>query len=491
MNALLYARVSTEKQSDKDLSIPAQLQGMRDYARQRDWAVVEEFIEPGASAKTSDRPSLQRLLSRVRESGGNIDVVLVHKIDRLARNVFDHATIKAFLKEHGVRLASVVENTDDTVSGQLVENIMASIAQFYSANLGEEVRKGMRQKVLKGGWPHRPPRGYRAASDAEGHAVVVPDPVEAQAIKQAFETYAAGRSSFRDVAKLLFDLGVATNKSRPLSPEGARRILSNEFYMGRVTWRDLAVAGTHEPLVSATVFERAAQKMKARSESPGSRGTANGFPLRGIAICASCRGNMTAGWHKSANGRRFGYYRCNRRAYDKASCPNTRYCPASIVHTQIRQLCDTLRLSPDRLVALRADVETVVRSRATSDAIAQEEIGPQLSQIRRQELQLTKRFIAGEIQPSVYTVAARELADRRATKQAVVEKQPQPVDEIVSQIDRLLAEAESVGRLQGALAEERQRDLLRIVFQHVVLDFSGMLGFALRPPFDEILPAGR
>src|SRR5260221_5414407 len=133
MNCIVYARVSTDKQAEKDLSIPAQLQAMREYARHQGWSVVEEFVEPGASAKTTDRPALQRLLSLVRDRESKIDVLLVHKVDRLARNVYDHATIKVLLKQHDIRLASVVENLDDSVPGQLVENIMASIAQFYSA----------------------------------------------------------------------------------------------------------------------------------------------------------------------------------------------------------------------------------------------------------------------------------------------------------------------------------------------------------------------
>src|SRR6266699_1178420 len=130
MNCVLYARVSTDKQAEKDLSIPAQLQLMRDYARQHEWTIIEEFVEPGASAKTADRPILQRLLSRLRDGDSKIQVVLVHKIDRLARSVYDHAVIKALLTANEVRLASVVENVDDSVSGQLVENIMASLAQF-------------------------------------------------------------------------------------------------------------------------------------------------------------------------------------------------------------------------------------------------------------------------------------------------------------------------------------------------------------------------
>src|SRR5687767_1372693 len=122
MNCILYARVSTDKQAD--LSIPAQLEAMRAYAHQHHWAVSEEFIEPGASAKTADRPALQQLLARVRNPKIHTDVVVVHKIDRLARNVYDHATIKALLKQRNIQLASVVENVDDTVPGQLVENIM-------------------------------------------------------------------------------------------------------------------------------------------------------------------------------------------------------------------------------------------------------------------------------------------------------------------------------------------------------------------------------
>src|SRR5438477_12812799 len=84
MNCIVYARVSTDKQAEKELSIPAQLQAMREYARQHDWKIVQEFLEPGVSAKTVDRPALQRLLSYVRDSEIRIEVVLVAKIDRLA-----------------------------------------------------------------------------------------------------------------------------------------------------------------------------------------------------------------------------------------------------------------------------------------------------------------------------------------------------------------------------------------------------------------------
>src|SRR5258708_40006411 len=111
MNCLIYARVSTDKQADKELSIPAQLQAMRQYAGHRGWTTLNEFVEAGVSARTAQRPVLRQLLSRCRDhQDAKVDVVLVHKIDRLARNLADHVAIRALLRQRQITLASVTEN---------------------------------------------------------------------------------------------------------------------------------------------------------------------------------------------------------------------------------------------------------------------------------------------------------------------------------------------------------------------------------------------
>jgi DNA invertase Pin-like site-specific DNA recombinase len=235
MNCILYARVSTDKQAEKDLSMPAQLQLMRDYARQHDWTVVEEFLEPGASAITAQRPELQRLLARVKDGEPKVDVVVVHKLDRMARNIEDHVAIRASLKRADVRLASVAENVDESVSGQLVENIMASIAQFYSANLGEEARKGMRQKVLKGGWPHKPPRGYVTVRNEDGRGSRLElHRRDSALMRSAFELYATGHYSVKALAQRLANDGLTAKSGRPVAMSYLRRLLANPFYAGRI-----------------------------------------------------------------------------------------------------------------------------------------------------------------------------------------------------------------------------------------------------------------
>jgi site-specific DNA recombinase len=273
MNCVVYARVSTDKQAEKELSIPAQLQAMREYAKQRAWVIVEEFVEPGASAKTSDRPALQRLLGRVQRSDTRIDVVLVHKIDRLARNVYDHATMRALFKQHDVRLASVVENVDDSTSGQLIENIMASLAQFYSANLSEEVKKGMRQKVLRGGWPHKPPRGFmlEKRSDGVGNRVAI-HPKHGPLMRRAFELYSSGLYSIRSVAVLLAREGLLARHGGPIPQAHLRRLLTNSFYAGRVRWHDMECPSQHPALVSQLVFDKVQEVLRQRYRNPGAKG---------------------------------------------------------------------------------------------------------------------------------------------------------------------------------------------------------------------------
>ena len=108
MNCLAYARVSTTEQADKDLSIPAQLDAIKVYAEDNKFAIVDEFVDAGESAKSADRPQLQEMLSRCRRDK-SIEFVLIHKLDRLARNLNDHVAIKALLGKNNIQLISVTE----------------------------------------------------------------------------------------------------------------------------------------------------------------------------------------------------------------------------------------------------------------------------------------------------------------------------------------------------------------------------------------------
>jgi site-specific DNA recombinase len=199
MRAVIYLRVSTKEQVEKDLteegfSIAAQREACVRLLAERGWELVDEYADKGESARTADRPQLRAMLARVAEDG-DVEAVVVHKVDRLARNIEDHVAIRALLRRRGVTLVSVAENLDETASGRLVEGIHALMAEFYSANLANEVRKGMSQKAKSGGYPHKAPLGYLNLREPIGGrqvAHIVADPERAPLVRRAFELYATG-----------------------------------------------------------------------------------------------------------------------------------------------------------------------------------------------------------------------------------------------------------------------------------------------------------
>ncbi len=189
--ALVYLRVSRKEQAQRDgdaegYSIPAQRAACQRKAESMGAEVVGEYVDRGESARSADRPELQRLLAALQAEP--VDFVIVHKVDRLARNRHDDVVLTAAITATGAQLVSVSENIDETPSGLLLHGIMSSIAEFYSRNLAAEVIKGTQQKVSAGGTPHVAPLGYlNVRKLIDGHEVrtVEVDPERAEHVRWA------------------------------------------------------------------------------------------------------------------------------------------------------------------------------------------------------------------------------------------------------------------------------------------------------------------
>lgn len=461
--------------------MPAQLQLMRDYAHQHDWMVVEEFLEPGASAKTADRPALQQLLAKVRDSSVKIDVVLVHKIDRLARSVYDHATIRALLQQRGIRLASVVENVDDSISGQLVENIMASIAQFYSANLGEEVKKGMRVMIQRGEWPHLPPRGYLQSRTADNRPLAVPDEAVAPAIAEAFELYATGRFSLRDIGEELLIRGVTTGAGRPLPLSYVRDMLENPFYAGRFRWNGAEYPAKHVPVVSEALFLRVQQVLRHRFKTPGERGRAR-YLLRGLATCGECGYRMTAERHK-----RWAYYRCIQNAHGRCHAGFSNVTPT---HGALLALYRRLHLPETLKSVIHAAALAECERRSARAKQSDQALRRRRERLLAREIKLTEAFTAGDTSTEAYRALTGKIRADIAAVDAALQEQRLSATDLMAKVDRLLEAASSLSDLHGSLDLVKQQQLLALVFARLTLDRGDIVDYALRPPFEGLLQAG-
>lgn len=306
MNVILYTRVSTKEQVE-GYSLSSQEKVCRDYAKKQGWNVVEIFEEQGESAKTADRTQLLKLLEYCSRNKGKIDALLVYKLDRFARDSSDHHTIRAALSRYGMVLRSVTENIDETSTGKFMENMFAAVNQFDNDVRADRTRAGMKEKVRQGLWSWAPPMGYKSSS-----AGMIIDKEKAPFIRQAFEIYATGNYTIREIAKRFNKWGIKTKKGNRISPQAATRILENKLYMGVIAvkgWQD-EVVGVHERIVSPELFCKVQAVRRGKSTTAVPRLVNNPeFPLKNITKCLDCGKYLTAS-KSTGRSQRYAYYHC-------------------------------------------------------------------------------------------------------------------------------------------------------------------------------------
>jgi DNA invertase Pin-like site-specific DNA recombinase len=331
LTAVSYARVSTVDQARRGglaegFSIPAQRSAIRAKADSVGAVIVKEFVDAGESARSADRPQLQQMLDYLRTHP--VDLVIVHKLDRLARDRASDVTINLAIRQAGARLVSVTENVDETPQGQLVHGIFSSVAEFYSRNLAQEVLKGMEQKVRNGGSLGRAPVGYmniRELIDGREVRTVQVDPQQAPHFRWAFETYANDPDmTISTLTELLKDRGLtlratAKQPERPLLRSNVHRMLTNRFYLGTVTWKGVEHPGAHEPLIDEQIFSRVQDKLDG-NRAGGNRERKHRQYLAGSLYCGRCHSRLLYMVTTGRRGGRYEYFVCSGRHTKSNDC---------------------------------------------------------------------------------------------------------------------------------------------------------------------------
>lgn len=281
---------------------------------------VVVYTDAGFSAKTANRPAFQRMLEDIE--AGRIGAVIVWKLDRFARNRLDALQAKERLRKAGVKLYSVTEPLDDTPSGLITEGMLQLIAEWYSADLKHKVTAGLKKRAEKGLMNAMPPFGYcQSAHPAADPPVIVPE--EAELIREAYERFATGTVSYRDIATDWNHKGLRTRHRAPAGrPEdgprlwtgdSVRKLIQSPIYKGLVPYKDELFPGRHEAIVSEELWalaNRVGGRMRGMSTSYKQ---VRFYPLAGILKCAGCGSNLQG--NHSESGKAHRYYReaANRR----------------------------------------------------------------------------------------------------------------------------------------------------------------------------------
>ena len=322
--AVSYIRVSTREQaqrggSEEGFSLPAQREANKKKAASMGALVVKEFADRGESARSANRPELQKMLTYLKEDGG-IDYVIVHKLDRLARNRADDVEINRAFEQAGVRLVSTSENIDQTPGGMLLHGIMSSIAEFYSRNLANEVLKGMGEKARNGGTLGKAPLGYInvRAKDEHGREIrtVALDEERAPLIRLAFTEYATGNWTVSQLATHLAGLGLdlpatPTKPAKPITKGRLHTLLRHPYYKGIVTFQGVEYPGRHQALVDAATWQTVQDIMD--SHRNGERQRLHNHHLKTTIACGLCGARLLVQNAKNGRGVIYPYFVCARR----------------------------------------------------------------------------------------------------------------------------------------------------------------------------------
>lgn len=345
--AAAYIRVSTEDQTE--FSPAAQLRELQDYAATHCLVLDQRYVyaDEGISGRKAEkRPAFMQMISDAKSAAHPFDVILVHKFDRFARSREDSIVYKSMLKRCGVEVVSIKEPLAEGSYSGVMEAIYESFAEAYSINLGQEVRKGMTEKALRGEPQTTPPFGYRIENKQ-----FYPHETEAPIVRQIFERFSSGEGLF-SIAKWLNAQGVTTHRGTPFENRTVEYILRNPVYVGMLRWNPkrkcrrnfndpdtLVVRGKHEPIIDQELWDAAQKHMaevKARWRYHGRPSHDRKHWLCGIVRCSACGATLV--YSKPH------YLKCNN--YCRGRCSHSQHIPVCTLATaMISQLRNDLSIS--------------------------------------------------------------------------------------------------------------------------------------------------
>ena len=316
--AALYARVSSDRQ-DVDLSVAAQLRALREFAERNGYVVAREFIDEAESGRTSDRPQFRKMLDEASGADAPFQEILVWKFSRFTRKREHAVAFKSMLRRRGIRVTSITEHADDTPTGKLMEAIIESVDEFYSENLAQEVRRGMREAASRGFWvSNNAPLGYKRVYVPDGgkkRPKLELDPPADGVARRIFDMALKGLTVL-DIAKQLNAEGIPTKTGKRWLKTTIHKMLANEAYAGTLVWGKTAkdgappvrVEGGVPAIVTKSEFARVQQMLQARAPShTHPRRAASPYLLSGLVTCDLCGKSLVA---SEAKGGKYTYYVC-------------------------------------------------------------------------------------------------------------------------------------------------------------------------------------
>src|SRR3989344_3754126 len=388
----LYARKSTEDEERQVMSIEAQLAELAEFAKRENLEIIEKFIE-SKSAKKPGREIFNEVIEKIHESREPVGILSWHP-DRLARNSVDGGQIIYLIDT--LKIVSLRFPTfwfEPTPQGLFMLQVAFGQSKYYSDNLSENVRRGIRQKLRRGEWPSKAPLGYVNNAKTRN---IEPHPVKAKIIERAFEEFSEGKYTLEGLGKRLAEFDLESKNRTPLAKATIQRMLTNVAYIGLIKHGNEIYEGNYQPILSRQLFEAVQKKLKERARPRHSK-KRHDFPFVGLLHCGECGGMITAQFAKG-NGGIYRYYRCTKK-FGLCSQP---YIGENQLAEQLQSLLQTVALRDDWTEKMLKQVELWEKENFQSSRTFVQNLETELKTVQQKLDKLVSAYLDGDIEKEIY-----------------------------------------------------------------------------------------
>ena len=438
MNGVIYCRVSSKEQIE-GTSLESQEAACREYAKAKNIKVLRAFVEQGESAKFADRTQLVDLIDFCRTSKEGVQVLIVWKVDRFARNVGDHFSVKATLAKHGVAIVSVTEPIDANPEGKLMETILAGFAQFDNDIRATRTVQGMRKRIKDGILPWGPPMGY-VSSQERGEKKIIPDKPDTRTFplfQKAWREYATGAYTRAEMGRRMMSWGLGpVHGGATFGPQTLYQFFTNPYYAGFLIdpWDGSEHEGKHIPMVSRAEFARVQAIAHHRNKTVKHQKAHPKFPLRGLVRCYGCQRYMTGCFSKGRHSY-YPYYLCRNKLCDHRG----RSFPASALHDEFAAFLDRITPRPELIPVMEEKIIHVIQSDAAAREARRKRLRERTGRLDRELQELVRMRTQHLITDQEFTAQRNIMVDQRNAIEAHDTSDVVSVAKVRDQLQQILA----------------------------------------------------
>lgn len=399
--AIIYVRVSTERQVERGASLDTQQQSCLEWCHRNGILPLQSFRDEGKSAKTLNRPEMVRMLNYINANSGTIDYLVIYQMDRLSRNTLDYYELVKALNGKNIEIRDTASSPDSGDSDELIRGINILIGDHETKLKARRVKENMARKASQGYRMHQAPYGLKNIRDFDGNPTLEPIEEISSKIAKVLSEFSLGTFTKSLIVNRCRELGLSQRNGKPMSIQYIDKLLKNPIYAGleRNThtngeFVDSAFAGI---ITKDTYFKNQDILAGRLNKQRGKYKVINpDYPLRGLIKCEECKSTLTASASTGRGGKKYPRYTCRSKDCSRG------FVSPKVAHKLFVEKLNELAPSPNRMKLLKTLL--VRKWSQLSTELNKERVALNGRQIKLSEskVKASEKFAADELEKEDY-----------------------------------------------------------------------------------------